>query len=132
MALADSAARTVVLADQLAPPALDGVRHVPEGSPLVGQLVGDAHRWPGLDVAQDQTASLELLQPGREHFVSRALGLLGELAEAERPGLEHVQDQRGPRPAQHIDRLLKRSALGVHGFRHPPHDKAGTFFGKGP
>src|SRR6266568_7884666 len=94
--------------DQPAAPALDGLGHVPEGVPALGQLVTHADRRSGLDAARDDPARLEVLEPRRQRLVADAAGALAELAEAQRPALQQDEDLAGPRATEHLDRGLVR------------------------
>src|SRR5262245_30638870 len=120
----DSGARLspsrLLVGQKLAAPALDGLGELPECPPLGGQIVPHAHRWALVHLAQKEAARLQLLQPPRQDLVSRPLCPLGQLAVPEWALLQNVQDERVPRPAQHIDRELKRTALRVHALLHRP------------
>jgi hypothetical protein len=103
---------------ELLTPALDGFRHLAESAPLVGKLVRHAHGRTVRYVPTNETALFEVLQASRQHLVSRPLGALTELAEAERTSQEDVQDERVPRAAQHVDSELKGLAPRIDRLGH--------------
>src|SRR2546425_4087325 len=103
---------------ELAPPALDCFGELTERASAACQLVSDAHRRSRVYVPHQQATGFQVLQPRREHLVSRAFGALGDLAEAQGSPLQDIEDQRIPRPPQYLDGGLERAALGIHGLRH--------------
>jgi hypothetical protein len=67
---------------------------------------------------KDETALFEVFQASRQYLVSWSLSTLTKLAEAQRPSQEDLQDERVPRPAQHVDRELKSTAPRIDRLGH--------------
>ena len=99
---------------QAAPPALDGDRDVAKTAPPLGELVGHPHRRTGRDLPVHEAVGLQLLETRRQHLVAWSLSRLGQLAVAQRSGLEHVEDERVPGAPQHLQRQLEGAAMGVN------------------
>src|SRR6267143_1048700 len=103
---------------ELAPPTFDGFGELAERAPAAGQLVGHAYGRPCGDVANQESAGFQALQPCRQDLVPRSLGALGELAEPQGTLLQDIEDQRIPGPSQDLNGRLERAALGIHRLRH--------------
>jgi hypothetical protein len=84
---------------------------VAETAAELGQRIGDFDRRAGSHRALDQSARLELLEPGREHAVSHGVEPLADLAEAQGPRLlEQCHEQAVPGPCEDVHRGLEQGA----------------------
>src|SRR6267143_6614193 len=95
---------------ELAPPTFDGFGELAERAPAAGQLVGHAYGRPCGDMAFQQPAGFQALQPCRQDLIPRSLGALGELAESQGTLLQDIEDQRVPGPSQYLNGRLERAA----------------------
>jgi hypothetical protein len=105
-------------ARELTTPALDGLRDVAEGAALSGELVGDANRRAGLDLAFDQAARFEIFQASRQDLGAEARRAFTELTEAAGARLQRGQYHCCPWPTEHFDRRLERLTLTIDRLGH--------------
>src|SRR5918996_3483289 len=96
---------------ELAAPLLDRHRDLLKRATARSQLVGHLDRRSRVDVPVHQSTCLQLLEPGRQDLVARTFRRVGQLTEPQPACLEHVEDQPGPRSAQHVDGHLKGPTL---------------------
>ena len=112
--------RRSIVCDELAAPALDRGRHLPERAALGGQRVLDAHRRAGLDITRHEAAGLELLETRGKCLGPHPARALFEGAEPQRPALEQAQDEPGPGAREQVHRVLEGPAVGIDALAHPP------------
>jgi hypothetical protein len=92
---------------------LDGFGNVAERATLTRELVRHADGRTGLDLALDDTARFQILEPRGEHFGSKAGRAVSQLTEPARAGLQGSQYHRCPRVAENLDGRLKGTTLTI-------------------
>ncbi len=103
---------------ELLAPALNRLGHVPERAALLRELIGNTYGRPRLDMALHEAASLELFQARRQDLRAQASRSITQLTKATRPCLKRSQDERAPRPPQHVCCELERTTPAIDRLGH--------------